>query len=276
MLSSAPRSHNRAAGPNTLPPRTGIADRCGGVDHAHFEPPPPPNQARCSLPLTVDCRPLPGNPAWILPWRDHQHLIEITRSFFSLLVVSVSLRLMSGHAMEGTGSAAGPSLSQGPEALPPGDSSSPSSGFDGFTPESSSGDSSNEALEQKDPFFSSSSHNDGSDDDEVYELNERGSREINGAEGSLRHGFTYTAEEERAVIDKFDRRLVLFVAFLYMLSFLDRSSLSYLPFPSCSLRPYALSGRVWLVPESRSWFLPQPSPQGMSPSHPICRGGLKV
>lgn len=34
----------------------------------------------------------------------------------------------------------------------------------------------------------------------------------------------YTPDEERSVISKFDRRLVLFVAFLYMLSFLDRSS----------------------------------------------------
>lgn len=36
----------------------------------------------------------------------------------------------------------------------------------------------------------------------------------------------YTPDEERAVVRKFDRKLVLFVAFLYMLSFLDRSSLS--------------------------------------------------
>ena len=35
----------------------------------------------------------------------------------------------------------------------------------------------------------------------------------------------YTPNEEKAVIKKFDRRLVLFVAFLYMLSFLDRSSM---------------------------------------------------
>lgn len=34
----------------------------------------------------------------------------------------------------------------------------------------------------------------------------------------------YTAEEERAVLRKLDRRLVLFMALLYMLSFLDRSS----------------------------------------------------
>lgn len=34
----------------------------------------------------------------------------------------------------------------------------------------------------------------------------------------------YTAEEEQDVVRKFDRRLVIFVALLYMLSFLDRSS----------------------------------------------------
>lgn len=38
----------------------------------------------------------------------------------------------------------------------------------------------------------------------------------------------YTPDEERAVVHKFDRKLVLFVALLYMLSFLDRSS-SYTP-----------------------------------------------
>lgn len=92
-----------------------------------------------------------------------------------------------------------------------------------------------------DPLLSggSSMHNDGSDGDdgdEVYELDERGSREMGRAHhGRPRNGgFSYTAEEERAVVDKFDRRLVLFVAFLYMLSFLDRSSPSYLSsLPPC-------------------------------------------
>ena len=37
---------------------------------------------------------------------------------------------------------------------------------------------------------------------------------------------SYTAEEEAEVVRKFDRKLVLFVALLYMLSFLDRSSTS--------------------------------------------------
>lgn len=35
----------------------------------------------------------------------------------------------------------------------------------------------------------------------------------------------YTQEEEDVVVKKFDRRLVLFLAFLYLLSFLDRSSM---------------------------------------------------
>ena len=34
----------------------------------------------------------------------------------------------------------------------------------------------------------------------------------------------YTDEEERVIVHKFDRRLTLFIALLYMLSFLDRSS----------------------------------------------------
>lgn len=38
----------------------------------------------------------------------------------------------------------------------------------------------------------------------------------------------YSPQEERGVIWKFDRRVVLFMALLYMLSFLDRSSKSQL------------------------------------------------
>lgn len=39
----------------------------------------------------------------------------------------------------------------------------------------------------------------------------------------------YTADEERSVVKTFDRRLVIFIAFLYMLSFLDRSSTYFIP-----------------------------------------------
>lgn len=54
----------------------------------------------------------------------------------------------------------------------------------------------------------------------------------------------YTAVEERAVVRKFDRRLVLFVALLYMLSFLDRSSMS--PFSLLLFFSSSLSTRFLL------------------------------
>lgn len=41
---------------------------------------------------------------------------------------------------------------------------------------------------------------------------------------TIRSFMLYTPDEEQAVIRKLDRRLVLFLALLYMLSFLDRSS----------------------------------------------------
>ena len=44
----------------------------------------------------------------------------------------------------------------------------------------------------------------------------------------------YSPDEEESVIRKFDRRLVLFVALLYMLSFLDRSSMFLIP-ADCSV-----------------------------------------
>ena len=41
---------------------------------------------------------------------------------------------------------------------------------------------------------------------------------------TLQSFMLYTPDEERSIIRKFDYRLVMFVALLYMLSFLDRSS----------------------------------------------------
>ncbi|KAL2039976.1 hypothetical protein N7G274_007379 [Stereocaulon virgatum] len=53
-----------------------------------------------------------------------------------------------------------------------------------------------------------------------------GFRKIRRGSTSTIHSFMlYTPDEERSVIKKFDRRLVLFVALLYMLSFLDRSNI---------------------------------------------------
>ena len=37
---------------------------------------------------------------------------------------------------------------------------------------------------------------------------------------------SFTIDEEKVIVRKLDRHLVLFIAFLYMLSFLDRSSKS--------------------------------------------------
>lgn len=50
--------------------------------------------------------------------------------------------------------------------------------------------------------------------------------------GSVASFQLYTPDEDRAVRRKFDRRLVLFVALLFMLSFLDRSSTHLSPLRS--------------------------------------------
>ena len=47
----------------------------------------------------------------------------------------------------------------------------------------------------------------------------------------------YTPDEETSVVRKFDCRLVLFVALLYMLSFLDRSSMFLYLFNRSMLTP---------------------------------------
>jgi hypothetical protein len=49
-------------------------------------------------------------------------------------------------------------------------------------------------------------------------------------EVDLDEGVHYTGTEERAVLKKLDKRVVLFVALLYLLSFLDRSSMFPIPF----------------------------------------------
>lgn len=126
-------------------------------------------------------------------------------------------------------------------------SSSP--GLGSLTPESSDGDGFTEDRDNvvADPLLGGGhDDDDGDGDDEVYELS--GGALFGGGEGrggaeKTRDGFTYTAEEEQAVVRKFDRRLVLFVALLYMLSFLDRSSESLAPPPSPFIQTGALVGR---------------------------------
>ncbi|PQE22501.1 major facilitator superfamily transporter protein [Rutstroemia sp. NJR-2017a BVV2] len=80
------------------------------------------------------------------------------------------------------------------------------------------------------------------DDDSMDDEAEGGyhdSRRRRGSISTVQSYQLYTPDEERAVVRKFDKKLVLFVAFLYMLSFLDRSSISPLVFePLLSCRYY--------------------------------------
>jgi len=71
-----------------------------------------------------------------------------------------------------------------------------------------------------------------SDEDKEDAQGSRISRRRRRASTSTAASFTlYTPDEERAVVRKFDRKLVVFVALLYMLSFLDRSSKKPFPLP---------------------------------------------
>ena len=79
-----------------------------------------------------------------------------------------------------------------------------------------------EDLSQRDDDLEHQDAN-GSED----EKERTGLRKLRRGSTSTVHSFMlYTPDEERSVIKKFDKRLVLFVALLYMLSFLDRSSTS--------------------------------------------------
>lgn len=60
----------------------------------------------------------------------------------------------------------------------------------------------------------------------------------------------YTPDEEKAVVRKFDRKLVLFVALLYMLSFLDRSSMFSFSF----LEPRSLDALLLCLPRPMHHF----------------------
>lgn len=65
------------------------------------------------------------------------------------------------------------------------------------------------------------------DDNNAYVVGYRAGTGRRGSMSTVQSYQLYTPDEERAVVRKFDRRLVLFVALLYMLSFLDRSSMLF-------------------------------------------------
>lgn len=72
------------------------------------------------------------------------------------------------------------------------------------------------------------------EDDEADEGEYVGRGNRHGSFSTVHSFQLYTPDEERAVVRKFDRKLVLFVALLYMLSFLDRSSLLPSPYQDFS------------------------------------------
>jgi hypothetical protein len=76
------------------------------------------------------------------------------------------------------------------------------------------------------------------DDDDAFDSARPGNRRFSRT-STVASFQLYTPDEEATVRRKFDRRLVLFVALLYMLSFLDRSSTTS-PAPQI-LRPSSIN-----------------------------------
>lgn len=72
-------------------------------------------------------------------------------------------------------------------------------------------------------FLSVDEHSAGSDGDDGYD-SDKYFKPPPRQRKTSQTGPGYTPEEERGVVRRLDKRLVLFLAFLYMLSFLDRSS----------------------------------------------------
>lgn len=66
-----------------------------------------------------------------------------------------------------------------------------------------------------------------SDEDEMGRRSDDQLRSPRRRRRRQRQRLLYTAEEETSVVRKFDRRLVIFMAVLYLLSFLDRSSMFF-------------------------------------------------
>ncbi|TVY32870.1 putative transporter [Lachnellula subtilissima] len=105
------------------------------------------------------------------------------------------------------------------------DSSSRSPSNTQLTPDTDSDDSDLELSERSREVWDAEG---GDDDDDVGEEGEYGDnsgRRRRASVSTVQSYQLYTPDEERAVVRKFDRKLVLFVALLYMLSFLDRSNI---------------------------------------------------
>ena len=149
----------------------------------------------------------------------------------------------------------GPSGEQAGDSLA--SSSSTGSQATRLTPESDSEDSELDLkddelghsipLRRRDPEKSQDAGFDGeAGEDEEQHLQRRGSA------STTQSYQLYTPDEEQRVVGKFDRRLVLFVALLYMLSFLDRSSmLQYLSLAESMKTHKLINYRHWQCSNSR-------------------------
>jgi hypothetical protein len=109
--------------------------------------------------------------------------------------------------------------------MPSAPSSNSSSSNAGLTPDSES-DSDLEMEEYGESYKMRSRGESGAEEDEDGDEGKKYRRRRGTSMSTVQSFQLYTPDEERAVVKKFDRKLVLFVALLYMLSFLDRSSSS--------------------------------------------------
>ncbi|CRG83817.1 putative transporter C1683,12 [Talaromyces islandicus] len=85
-------------------------------------------------------------------------------------------------------------------------------------------DNADAVLADETESFLSGDDRSGSDDDDGYD-SDKYFRPPPRQRNTSQIGPDYTPEEERGVVKRLDRRLVSFLAFLYMLSFLDRSNI---------------------------------------------------
>ena len=114
------------------------------------------------------------------------------------------------------------------DEMPNAELSPESSATTRLTPDSDSDESDLEMGELDESFKLQRRQKTGAPEDEDEEIDEEKYHDASRRRASvstLQSYQLYTPDEERAVVRKFDRRLVLFVALLYMLSFLDRSSM---------------------------------------------------
>ena len=95
--------------------------------------------------------------------------------------------------------------------------------MEGYTAGEHSDEDQSDGIELE--AFLEDDHSNNDDDDNDGRAGERPAHQSRSDGGGAQD---YTALEEKAVLRKLDRHLVFFLAILYMLSFLDRSSKNFM------------------------------------------------